>query len=99
MTPPHVALLDCDQSALYRTTSPLESMIADEETNCLAKALSDLEPREKEALVAKWKLTFAPTVKELAVSWDCTPQRVYQCADKALLRLRKSLCSSEVPPC
>jgi DNA-directed RNA polymerase sigma subunit (sigma70/sigma32) len=84
---------------MYRTKSPLESLIADEETNFLAKALDNLEPQEKEALAAKWKLSFAPTVKELALSWNCKPQWVYQCADKALLRLRKSLCASGVSPC
>ena len=99
MTQPHVALLDCDQSALYRTKSPLESLIAEEEADFLAVALNTLEVREKEALAAKWKLPFSPSVQELALSWKCKPQWVYHCANKALHRLRNSLCTPGFSPC
>jgi DNA-directed RNA polymerase sigma subunit (sigma70/sigma32) len=70
---------------------PLDVLLAAESSDLLSELIASLPSKESSALLARFGFGDTPSVAELSDLWNCSRQFVYQCADKAIARLRLRL--------
>ncbi len=79
-----------DPAALFETEESLEAI--DASVNALKGAISNLDVRHREALLARYDLHPGRlTVNELSRNWGVSRQRVYYLASRACHTVRRAL--------
>jgi len=75
-------------SADTLSNDPVLNAVSNEEQTWLSHQLGNLDPRERDAVMAKFEFQGARSFRELASLWHLTEERVRQLAKSGIQRLR-----------